>query len=316
MRKILANDGIHAVGKKLLEEVGFEVVTEKISQENLAAHIGEFDGIMVRSATKIKAKDLVNPGRLKIIGRAGVGLDNIDSEFARTAGIEVFNTPSASSKAVASLVIAMLTGISRKLHHAARTMPLEGANNFANLKKMYAGGFELEGKKLGIIGFGRIGQELARMAVGLGMEIMPYDAFYTPTTLNCEFGKHSFSLPLQQYELDQVFEQADVISFHVPAQKDRALVGLSELNKMKNGVVLINTSRGGIIDEKALIEALDSGKVRAAGLDVFLNEPNPDAHILEHPGVFSTPHIGAETEEAQTRIGIELATRIIDFFEM
>lgn len=315
MRKILANDGIHPIGKKILEESGFEVITEKIPQQDLVKEIGKYHGLIVRSATKVKPEDLTQPGNLKIIGRAGVGLDNIDVDFARSAGIEVFNTPSSSSKAVASLAIAFITGISRNLHQSARAMPEEGASNFAFLKKRFAGGFELEGKKLGIVGFGRIGQELARMAVGLGMEIMAFDAYYTPVSLSCEFAGNVFKLPLKEYNFHDLIQEADILSFHVPAQKDRALIGKAELDRMKDGVVLINTSRGGIIDEEALLWALDSGKVKAAGLDVFVNEPNPSAAVLAHPGVFSTPHIGAETDEAQSRIGIELATRIIDFFE-
>ena len=225
MKKILANDGIHPLGKQLLENAGFEVITDKISQEQLPEKIADFDGLIVRSATKVNKEVLANPGKLKIIGRAGVGLDNIDLDIAQAGGIEVFNTASASSKAVASLAMAMILGISRNLHLSARTMPLEGSTNFAVLKKAYAGGFELEGKKLGIIGFGRIGQEMAKLGVGMGMEILAYDAFYMPSKLCCEFCAHAFDISLKAYSFEEVLKQSDIISIHVPSQKDGALIG-------------------------------------------------------------------------------------------
>ena len=243
-----------------------------------------------------------------------MGLDNIDLDVAKIAGIEVFNTASASSKAVASLAMAMILGISRNLHLAARTMPIEGATNFSTLKKAYAGGFELEGKKLGIIGFGRIGQEMARLGIGMGMEILAFDAFYTPSTLGWDYGTHNFEISLKNYSLEDVLKLSDIISIHVPSQKDGALIGKEEFDILQKGVVLINTSRGGIIDENELLLGLDSGKIRAAGLDVFENEPKPKQSLLAHPNVFASPHIGAETNEAQKRIGIELANNIISFF--
>lgn len=316
MRRILANDGIHPEAQHLLEEAGFEVITQKVPQSELAGVIGNFDAAIVRSATKITADVLADSGKLKILGRAGVGLDNIDTEAAKQAGIEVFNTPSASSKAVASLVIAMISGIARNLHLAARTMPVKGATHFSELKKQYACGMELEGKKLGIIGFGRIGQELGKMAVGLNMEILPYDAYFKPDTLACEFAGKKVKIQLKVLSFEDVISEADIISVHVPAQKGSALITAEEISKMKDGVILINTARGGIIDETALLAALNSGKVMAAGLDVFVNEPTPDAALLAHPSVFATPHTGAETAEAQKRIGQALAGRIIDFFEM
>lgn len=315
MKKILANDGIHPLGKNLLENAGFEVVTDKISQEQLPEKIANFDGLIVRSATNVNKEVLANSGKLKIIGRAGVGLDNIDLEVAQKAGIEVFNTASASSKAVASLAMAMILGISRNLHLSARTMLLEGCTNFAMLKKAYAGGFELEGKKLGIIGFGRIGQEMARLGVGMGMEILAYDAFYTPSTLDWNYGTNTFKISLKKYSLEDVLKLSDIISVHVPSQKDGALIGKDEFEILQKGVVLINTSRGGIIDENELLLGLESGKIRAAGLDVFENEPKPKEKLLAHPNVFASPHIGAETNEAQKRIGIELANNIIEFFK-
>jgi D-3-phosphoglycerate dehydrogenase len=315
MYSILANDGIHPKGKQLLEEAGFEVITNKIAQEDLASQIAEFDVLIVRSATKVREADLQKPGKLRLIGRAGVGLDNIDLDYANQKDITVFNTPGASSKAVASLAIAHLLAISRNLHQAARAMPVEGATNFANLKKKFAGGFELENKTIGIIGFGRIGQELAQMAIGLGMKIFAYDSLYQPTKVNCKFAGKDIEVPLEQVSLEELYKTADVISLHIPSQGGKAVIAKAELEMMKDGVILINTSRGGLIDEADLLEALDNGKVAAVGLDVFNNEPTPNADLLAHPNVSATPHIGAETEEAQERIGIELAENIIQFFK-
>ncbi len=314
MYRILANDGIHPKGKQLLEEAGFEVITNKIAQEELSIQIADFDGLIVRSATKVREAELEYPGKLKLIGRAGVGLDNIDLDFAKLKGITVFNTPGASSKAVASLAIAHLMAISRNLHQAARAMPVDGAINFANLKKKFAGGFELENKTIGIIGFGRIGQELAQMAIGLGMNVLAYDLLYQPTKVNCKFAGKDIEVALKPISLEDLYKTADVISLHIPSQGGKSVIAKAELEMMKDGVILINTSRGGLIDETSLLEALNSGKVKAAGLDVFINEPTPNADLLAHPNVSSTPHIGAETEEAQERIGIELADNIIRFF--
>lgn len=315
MFRILANDGIHPKGKQLLEEAGFEVVTNKVAQEDLAGQLSAFDGLIVRSATKVREIDLINPGNLKLIGRAGVGLDNIDLDFANKKGIKVFNTPGASSKAVASLAISHILAISRNLHQAARLMPMEGSKQFAQLKKKFAGGFELENKTIGIIGFGRIGQELGQMAIGLGMNVLAYDALYQPEKLICKFASKEIEVPLKPVSLNELYKSSDIISLHIPSQGGKAVINKAEFDLMKDGVILINTSRGGLIDETALLEALNSGKVGAAGLDVFENEPNPRADLLAHLNVSTTPHIGAETDEAQERIGIELAENIIGFFK-
>jgi len=315
MYRILANDGIHPVGKLLLEEAGFEVITDKIAPEELPGKISGFDGLIVRSATKVREAELLNPGKLKLIGRAGVGLDNIDLSAANKKDITVFNTPGASSKAVASLAMAHIISISRNMHQAAREMPLEGATQFSSLKKKFAGGFELENKKIGIIGFGRIGQELGHMSVGLNMEVLAYDSMYQPTKLNCIIGGMEIMVPLEIISLHDLLRESDIISLHIPSQDGNTVIGAKEFEMMKDGVILINTSRGGLIDESALLDALNSGKVKAAGLDVFINEPTPNTDLLAHPNVSSTPHIGAETEEAQERIGIELAENIIRFFK-
>lgn len=314
MIKILANDGIDPIGKKLLEEAGFTVDTQTIAQDQLATALLNYDGITVRSATKVR-KELIDAcPNLKLIGRGGVGMDNIDVEYARSKGVAVVNTPAASSLSVAELVFSHLfTGI-RFLHDSNRKMPVEGATQFNNLKKAYAKGIELRGKTLGIIGFGRIGRETATIALGLGMNVLAYDLFpfdgHIPLTFQ---GGVKVDIPVKSVSLAEVIAQSDFISLHTPFA-DKPILGAEEFATMKNGVGIVNCSRGGTIDELALIDALDSGKVAFAGLDVFDNEPTPLAAILTHPKISLTPHIGASTNEAQERIGTELANLIIDHF--
>ena len=314
MIKILANDGIDPIGKKLLEEAGFTVDTQTIAQDQLATALLNYDGITVRSATKVR-KELIDAcPNLKLIGRGGVGMDNIDVEYARSKGVAVVNTPAASSLSVAELVFSHLfTGI-RFLHDSNRKMPVEGATQFNNLKKAYAKGIELRGKTLGIIGFGRIGRETATIALGLGMNVLAYDLFpfdgHIPLTFQ---GGIKVDIPVKSVSLTEVIAQSDFISLHTPFA-DKPILGAEEFATMKNGVGIVNCSRGGTIDELALIDALDSGKVAFAGLDVFDNEPTPLAAILTHPKISLTPHIGASTNEAQERIGTELANLIIDHF--
>jgi len=314
MIKILANDGIHPLAKIELEHRGFVVDTTKVAQEKLKEAFMEYDVLLVRSATKVKEADLPMNPRVKLIGRAGVGLDNIDQAATKAIGIEVFNTPAASSKAVASLTMAMLMSISRNIADAARKMPEKGASDFSKLKKELAGGFELEGKKIGIIGFGRIGQELAKMALGLGMEVMPYDAIYEPDHVFVKIGNQDIKIPLTARKMEDIILHADIISVHVPSQGGSAVLGEAEIERMKKGVILLNTSRGGIIDEDALLLGIKLGIVKAAGLDVFTGEPNPRPELLNHPQILTTPHVGAETEEAQLRIGMEIVERIYTFF--
>lgn len=314
MIKILANDGIDPIGKKLLEEAGFTVDTQTIAQDQLATALLNYDGITVRSATKVR-KELIDAcPNLKLIGRGGVGMDNIDVEYARSKGVAVVNTPAASSLSVAELVFSHLfTGI-RFLHDSNRKMPVDGATQFNNLKKAYAKGIELRGKTLGIIGFGRIGRETATIALGLGMNVLAYDLFpfdgHIPLTFQ---GGVKVDIPVKSVSLAEVIAQSDFISLHTPFA-DKPILGAEEFATMKNGVGIVNCSRGGTIDELALIDALDSGKVAFAGLDVFDNEPTPLAAILTHPKISLTPHIGASTNEAQERIGTELANLIIDHF--
>ena len=310
--EVLANDGISDSGIKALEQGGFEVITTKVAQEQVANYINANDVkvLLVRSATKVR-KDIIDacPG-LKIIGRGGVGMDNIDVEYARENGKHVINTPGASSESVAELVFSHLFSGVRFLHDSNRNMPLEGDTNFEGLKKAYANGIELRGKTIGIIGFGRIGQAVAKMALGLGMKVIAADTFLEKATIKVDFFTgDSVSIDIATQPLEDVIAQSDFISLHVPAQKGY-VIGAAELAKMKNGVGIVNASRGGVIDEVALIEALDAKKVLFAGLDVFENEPTPEIKILMHPSISLTPHIGAATLEAQDRIGTELADQI------
>lgn len=315
--KVLANDGISSSGIQALEKGGFEVITTKVAQEQVANFINthQIPVVLVRSATKIR-KDIIDacPG-IKIIGRGGVGMDNIDVDYARSKGLHVINTPASSSESVAELVFAHLFSGVRFLHDANRNMPLEGDQNFDGLKKAYANGIELRGKTLGIIGFGRIGQATAKMALGLGMKVMATDGFVPKATITVDFfNGQELAFEIETIEKEDLLQQADFISLHVPAQADY-VIGNPEFELMKEGVGIINCSRGGVIDEVALLAALDSGKVLFAGLDVFENEPSPEIQLLMHPKISLTPHIGAATLEAQDRIGTELAQQIIQLLK-
>ena len=314
MIKILANDGIDPIGKAMLEQAGFVVDTETVAQDKLVDALQNYDAITVRSATKVRQELIDQCPNLKLIGRGGVGMDNIDVDYARGKGLAVINTPAASSLSVAELVFAHLfTGV-RFLQDANRKMPVEGNTKFNALKKAYAKGTELRGKTIGIIGFGRIGRETATVALGLGMNVLAYDLFPFEgnITLNLQ-GGIKVDIPVKTVSLDEVIANSDFISLHTPFA-DKPILGAEEFAKMKNGVGVVNCSRGGTIDEAALIAALDSGKVAFAGLDVFDNEPTPAAEILQHAKISLTPHIGASTNEAQERIGTELATLIIEHF--
>ncbi len=311
--KILANDGISNSGILALENAGFEVLTTNVAQEQLVNYINDNDvvGLLVRSATKVR-KELIDscPG-LKLIGRGGVGMDNIDVAYAREKGLHVINTPAASSESVAELVFAHLFGGVRFLYDANRNMPLEGEKSFKKLKKSYAKGAELRGKTLGIIGFGRIGRATAKIGLGIGMEVIFHDPFIEEAEIELPFfDGQQVSFSLKGISKEEVLAKADFISLHVPAQKDY-IIGKPEFEVMKPGVGLVNAARGGVIDEVALIDALENGNVSFAGLDVFESEPQPEIKVLMHPNISLSPHIGAATGEAQDRIGEELATQII-----
>ena len=310
--KILANDGISESGKNKLEEYGFEVDLTKVSQEQLVRYINDnhIVVILVRSATQVRADIIDNCPSIKIIGRGGVGMDNIDVDYAKSKGINVFNTPAASSKSVAELVFSHLFGCVRFLHESNRSMPLDGDSKFKELKKAYAGGSELAGKKIGIIGFGRIGQEVAKIAIGIGMNVIFYDKFIEETSLDIEFfDGRNITFNLISSTFDEVLENSDFISVHIPAS-DKYIIDSKEIEKMKDGVGLLNLSRGGIVNEEELLKSINSGKVSFAGIDTFENEPVPSMKLLMNSNISLTPHIGAATSEAQDRIGVELADKI------
>ncbi len=315
--KVLANDGVSQSGINALESAGFEVSTTTVAQEQLENYINDnnIDVLLVRSATKVR-KDIIDGcPNLKIIGRGGVGMDNIDVEYARENGKHVINTPAASSSSVAELVFAHLFGGVRFLYDANRNMPLDGDSQFKMLKKNYAKGVELRGKTLGIIGFGRIGREVAKIALGVGMKVIASDKFVGKADIKVEFYNGQFiNVEIETEPVNDVLKHADFITLHVPAQKEY-VIGKKEFELMKDGVGIVNAARGGVIDEVALIDALDAGKVAFAGLDTFEDEPKPAIKVLMNNKVSLTPHIGAATNEAQDRIGTELASQIISILK-
>ena len=315
--KILANDGISQSGIDDLTAAGFEVLTTTVAQEQLENFINTENivALLVRSATTVR-QDLIDAcPNLKIIGRGGVGMDNIDVEYAREKGLSVINTPAASSESVAELVFAHLFSGVRFLYDSNRTMPLEGDSKFKNLKKAYAKGTELRGKTLGVIGFGRIGQATAKMALGLGMKVIAFDPFLEKTTLSLGFyDGQTVDFEIKTVSKETVLKESDFITLHVPAQKE-FVIGEAELALMKEGSGLINAARGGVVNEVALVAALDSNKLAFAGLDTFENEPTPAVQLLMNPKISLTPHIGAATNQAQDRIGSELASQIISLLK-
>ncbi len=312
--KVLANDGISQSGIDALEASGFVVITNNVAQEQLISYINEnqITVLLVRSATTAR-KDLVDScTSLKIIGRGGVGMDNIDVAYARQKGLKVINTPASSSASVAELVFAHLYGGVRFLYDSNRNMPLEGELNFKGLKKAYAKGIELRGKTIGIIGFGRIGQEVAKIALGVGMRVIASDKLMKTASIRVSFfDGQTIDVDIKTQSQESLLAEADFISLHLPAQKEY-VISSGEFGQMKYGVALINAARGGLIDEVALLKALESGKLSFAGLDTFEDEPKPAIQVLMHPKVSLTPHIGAATAEAQDRIGEELAQQITE----
>ncbi len=314
---VLANDGIATSGVMALEKAGFKVNLTKVAQEQLIDYINKnkISVLLVRSATKVRKDIIDNCPSLKIIGRGGVGMDNIDVVYAREKGIKVINTPSASSHSVAELVFAHLFGMLRFLHESNRNMPLEGDLKFKDLKKTYAKGIELRGKTLGIIGFGRIGQATAKIALGLGMKVIAFDPYVDSVNLEITFyDSQTVFFQINTTTKEEVLKQADFISLHVPAQ-NKYIISNKEFDLMKNGMCIINAARGGVIDEVALVKAIAIGKIAHAALDVFENEPTPEIQLLMNPNLSLTPHIGAATNEAQHRIGTELATQIIEILK-
>lgn len=314
--KVLANDGISQSGIDALEKAGYTVITDKVEQDNLIDAINNenIEVLLVRSATTVRQDMIDACPNLKFIGRGGVGMDNIDVQYARDNGRIVANTPGASSQSVAELVMGHMFAISRSLHDSYRNM---ASGDFKTLKKKYGKGVELRGKTLAIVGFGRIGQSLASYAIGCGMNVVAVDLYTDERTLDIQLGNGlSAKASIKPTDsIDNVLAEADYISLHIPKQSDgSAVIGDRELGMMKDGVRLINAARGGVIDEDALLRAIESGKVASAALDVFENEPNPRADLLNNEHIACTPHVGAATGEAQDRIGTELAETIIANF--
>ena len=311
--KVLVNDGMSKSGIDKLTQNGFKVITVTVEQGQLVDFINKNNIIvlLVRSATTVRKDIIDNCPTLKIIGRGGVGMDNIDVDYAREKGLKVINTPAASSSSVAELVIAHLYSCVRFLHNSNRSMPLEGDTHFKVLKKLYAKGVELRGKTLGIIGFGRIGQEVAKIALGIGMNVVFYDLHTESVSLELKFfNKSNLKFDLERSTFKEVLSISDFITLHVPAQK-KYVISDAEFNIMKPGVGVINAARGGVVDEVALDKYLAEGKIAFAALDTFENEPKPEIKLLMNPNISLTPHIGAATNEAQDRIGLELAEQII-----
>ena len=310
--KVLANDGISESGIKKLEEYGFNVDLTTVAQEQLVDYINtnSITSLLVRSATQVRKDIIDNCPSLKIIGRGGVGMDNIDVDYAKSKGLQVINTPAASSKSVAELVFSHLFSCVRFLHESNRSMPLDGDSKFKDLKKSYAKGTELSGKTLGIIGFGRIGQEVAKIGIGIGMNVIFFDKFNKEVSLTINFfdgQSNTFKLSSSSYE--NLLKSSDFITVHIPAS-DKYIIDSNEFSLMKNGVGVLNLSRGGILNEDELIKNIETGKVGFAGIDTFENETKPSIKILMNSSISLTPHIGAATNEAQDRIGVELADKI------
>lgn len=310
---ILANDGISSSGKTLLESKGFSVNIVNVAQEQLINFINDknIEVLLVRSATEVRKKLIDNCKNLKLIGRGGVGMDNIDVDYAKQKGLKVINTPAASSNSVAEIVFAHLFGSVRFLYDSNRNMPLDGDVNFKKLKKNYASGSELSGKTLGIIGFGRIGQATARIALGVGMKILVHDPNLNSTNLSLEILNKNLDFSIKIDSFEDVLKNSDFITLHTPSQ-NKPIIGKKEIEMMKKGAGIINASRGGVVDEDAIIVNLDKNHLSFAAFDTFINEPNPSIRLLMHPKISLTPHIGAATNEAQDRIGIELAEQIIE----
>ena len=294
-------DPIAKEGVELLKKEGFEVVDlTGLPKDELSNHVRDLDAIIVRSATKVRKEMIDAAEKLKAIGRAGVGLDNIDVEYAKSKGIKVINTPGATSISVAELTIGLILAVMRKIAYADREM-----RNGAWPKKKCKG-IEMYGKTLGIIGIGRIGREVAKRARAFGMKVIYYDVYRPDESTEKE-------LAIEFRELDALVSEADVITLHLPLTPEtKHLINKERIEKMKDGAIIINAARGGIVDENALYEALKSGKLYGAALDVYENEPLKESKLFELDNIVLTPHIGAQAKEGQTRAGIEVAKKIAE----
>ncbi len=316
---VLANDGISSAGAQaILQSCHFDLDLNSIPQADLATYIQEkkVAVLLVRSATKVR-KDLIDAcPSLQVIVRGGVGVDNIDVEYAKSKGLTVYNTPASSSQSVAELTFGMMFSMARGLYDADRNMPISGASEFNALKKKYGKGTELRGKTLGIVGFGRIGRSLAQYALGSGMQVLAYDPFATEPRVSLSIGGQTITVEVEKFDsLAELLPHCHYVSLHVPKQPDgSAVLGTKELAMLPKGAMVVNCARGGVIDEDALLGALNSGHLSAAALDVFENEPTPREDLLQHPKLITTPHVGAATQEAQDRIGEEIASILNQHF--
>lgn len=314
MMRILANDGLSEAGIAALEAAGFEVITTRVAQQQLASFIQNerISALVVRSATQV-TRELIEacPGLL-LLGRVGSGTDNIDVAHARRKGLPVVNTPEAGADSVAELVFAHLLGGTRHLHESNRNMPLEGDQRFRALKKAYSGGTEVRGKTLGIIGMGYTGKAVARLGLAFGMEVLYHDPHLAEVVIpvSLQGGRQTLEITLSGSEFEALLASSDFVSLHLPGQRN-TVIGARELGLMKPGAALINTARGGLVDEPALLRALESGHLRFAALDVFESEPNPEIQILMHPDLSLSPHIGGSTPEAQERASLAMAKQVI-----
>ena len=291
--KVLITDGLSPKGQKILENNGIDFDIQFYEPNELIKAIADYDSVLVRSATKVP-KEVIDAGKkLKVIARAGAGIDNIDHQYAKSIGIPVLNTPGANSASVAELVFAHMFALARFIPQANITM-----RNGEWNKKAYKG-IELAGKTLGIIGFGKIGQITANIALGLGMKVLATDVIDVKTDMDVTITSK-----------EELFKNADFISLHIP-KPAQPFITKKEIDMMKDGVYIINCARGGVVDEKDLLDALNSGKVGGAGIDVYMEEPTGNIELVSHPKVSVTPHIGASTKEAQDRVGIEIAEKLV-----
>ena len=316
--KVLANDGISQNSKKELIDLNFKIFDTKIDQSELIKYINRnhIEIILVRSATIINSEILNNCKSIKLIGRAGVGLDNIDLISAKKNNVRVFNTPNASSISVAELVISHLLSANRNLHITNSSMPLNGDTKFKEIKSYSSKCREVMFKTLGIIGLGRIGQEVAKRAFSLGMNVIAFDKKIEKIKIHLDHIKNqNIFFDLKTSSLNDVLKESDFITLHIPKINDKPFIGKHELDIMKKGVGIINTSRGGLIDEGELIKFLNNKKVSFAALDVYENEPTPNIQVLMHDKISLSPHIGGSTVEAQERIGDEIVKEIKSFYK-
>lgn len=316
--KVLANDGISKAGEQALKDAGIEVLDNRVAQDHVINFINEnnVDVLLVRSATKVR-QDLIDAcPNLKIIGRGGIGMDNIDVEYAIDKGKYVINTPTASSKSVAELVFGHFFSLARFLHESNRLMPLEGETHFNAMKKSFSKAYELSGKTLGVIGFGSIGQEVVKIGISLGMKVKVLTRKPKTEVLTLEFfdgQKLNFEITSDN-DMDAFLRESDFISINTPKTKEY-IIDTPQFEKMKDGVYIVNTARGGVINEVALVDFIESEKVAGAALDVFENEPSPEVLLLMNPALSLSPHVGGNTVDAQEKIGVELAEQIIKIKE-